>query len=211
LTINIPRHLKPCQLFQFLHAAVNVSAFGFRGLSQAKAFTIERRRDAAVNHRAPEIIVNRSAPATVAERSWKLVSHEVAGFITQNHLHPEGTPESTVAFPTVPSGRILFSDDHPARCAGLISNVPSGLSPSQPGGGYKQVPRTDWLRPFQRICSNVSTTVCTQRLQILFMRSFSLKDRWPSGVFRLQPISNVRQEQVPSFDSNCHMSSRTFR
>ena len=66
-------------------------------------------------------------------------------------------------------------------------------------------------RPLQRIFSSVSPTVFTQPLQVLFWRSFSLKYRCPSGVFRSQPFSSVRQMLVPCFDSNCHMSSRTFR
>lgn len=66
-------------------------------------------------------------------------------------------------------------------------------------------------RPLQRISSSVSATVFTQPLQVLFRRSFSLKYRCPLGVSRSQPFSSVRQMHVPCFDSNCDMSSRTFR
>ena len=54
------RCLKLCQLFQFLHALLDVGAFGFRCGVQAKTFAAERRGDAAVNHRAADVRVNRT-------------------------------------------------------------------------------------------------------------------------------------------------------
>ena len=50
--------LKLRQPFQFLHPAVNVNAFDFGGARQAKTFATKRRRDAAVNHRTPEVGIN---------------------------------------------------------------------------------------------------------------------------------------------------------
>ena len=52
--------LKPRQLFQFLHALFDVGAFDFGRASQAETFTAERRGDAAINHRAPDVDVNRA-------------------------------------------------------------------------------------------------------------------------------------------------------
>src|SRR5208283_3872377 len=58
---NLPDlRLKPRQLFQFFYAMVDVSALDLRGAGQAKALAAERRRDAAVNHRAPDVGINRA-------------------------------------------------------------------------------------------------------------------------------------------------------
>ena len=52
--------LKLRQLFQFLHAPINVGAFDFRRPRQAEALAAERCRDAAVNHREPDVVVHRA-------------------------------------------------------------------------------------------------------------------------------------------------------
>jgi len=88
----------------------------------------------------------------------------------------------------------------------------SGLTMEGRGTGTSLYPPWWMVRPrLQSISSNVSTTVFTQPLQVLFKRSFSLKYFCPSGVLRSQPFSSLRQMQVPCFNSNRDMSSRTFR
>ena len=52
--------LKLRQLFKFLHALFDVGAFDFGRARQAKSFAAERRGNAAVNHRAPDVRVNRA-------------------------------------------------------------------------------------------------------------------------------------------------------
>ena len=52
---------KLCQLFQFFHALLDVCAFGLGGGVQAETFAAEGRGDAAVNHRAADVRINREA------------------------------------------------------------------------------------------------------------------------------------------------------
>lgn len=55
------RLLKPCQLFQFLHAFFDIGALGLGRAVQAETFTTERRGDAAIDHRAADVCINRTS------------------------------------------------------------------------------------------------------------------------------------------------------
>ena len=59
----------------------------------------------------------------VAKRHWKLACHEVSGMATPICVLKGRW--NLFVFSTAPSGRVSESTVHPARCAGLISNVAS--------------------------------------------------------------------------------------
>ena len=84
------RRLKLSQLLQFLYAAVNVGALDFGGARQAETFAAEGRRDTAVNHRPPDIVVNRAA------RRGEITHHAahkgIAGAGRVHHLLTADTP-----------------------------------------------------------------------------------------------------------------------
>lgn len=52
--------LESRQLFQFFNTPVDVAPFDFGRANQAKAFAAERRNDAAINHRAANVIIDRA-------------------------------------------------------------------------------------------------------------------------------------------------------
>src|SRR5882672_10888774 len=52
--------LKLRQLFQFLHALLDVGSFGLGRAVQAEAFAAERRGDAAIDHRAADVRIDRT-------------------------------------------------------------------------------------------------------------------------------------------------------
>ena len=100
---------------------------------------------------------------------------------------------------------------HPGRYMGFLPPH------SSPGNSAllllrRPDPHPCWRRRLrvQRRSSTASTTVLTQPAQVLFKRSFSLKNCCPPGVFRSHPSSNSRQMQVPCLDSNRDISSRTL-
>ncbi len=106
---------------------------------------------------------------------------------------------------------IQFREDGASWNSALrfFSNAMSGGRRDLVSGGWFHRPGS--FVHIQRMLSSVSPTVLTQPVQVLVWRLFSLNWRWPSGVFRSQPFSRVRQMLVPCLDSNCHRSSRTFR
>jgi hypothetical protein len=64
----------------------------------------------------------------------------VAGIIQRNNFESRKARRINTGFSTVPSGRIMFWDANPARCAGLISSCPFGTKQSHCAGCDQGVP-----------------------------------------------------------------------